>query len=349
VTSLRLEAVDSFDAAAVEWAALARRVRNPFAGPLWAEAWWRHFGAGRRLHLIACRDAHDALVGMLPLYTYRERPSRVLRFVGNGPGDLLGPVCEAPDRVEVAAALRRTLRALRARFLLADQLPADEGWEELLDAQVLRRENSPVLDLRPAEFDAVVAHWSSSQRRKWRMDRRRLAKEHEVAFRVTQTARELDADFDVLIRLHQERWGGVVTRFAGPHREFHREFAHAALAADWLQLSFLEVDGEPVAATYNLRFANTELQYQQGRSREWDKRSVGFISLSESIRRAHAAGLEEFRYLRGDEDYKLRMSTGDPGTVTLGIARGPIATATLRAATHAPHQVLTPVRQHLRT
>ena len=90
----------------------ARRVgRSIFATWEWSEAWWRHFGRGRQLLLHACRSADGRLVSVLPLYVWRERPPRVLRFLGHGPSDEPRPGPPAPSPL-VARDLRAALDAL---------------------------------------------------------------------------------------------------------------------------------------------------------------------------------------------------------------------------------------------
>ena len=59
--------------------------------------------------MLAGRDADGATAVVLPLYVNRTRPLRVLRFVGHGAADQLGPVCAPADRERVAAALRPLL------------------------------------------------------------------------------------------------------------------------------------------------------------------------------------------------------------------------------------------------
>ena len=88
------------------WTKLAERGRNLFGTWEWASTWWCQFGRDRPLHLAVVRRAGEP-VGLLPLYQWRSRPVRVLRFLGHGPGDELGPVGDPDDAVPLARALRR--------------------------------------------------------------------------------------------------------------------------------------------------------------------------------------------------------------------------------------------------
>jgi hypothetical protein len=82
------------------------------------------------------------------------------------------------------------------------------------------------------------------------------------------------------------------------------------------------VDGEPVAAVYGFRVSDTECYYQAGRDQRWDHYRVGFVVLAHAIREAANDGMSEYRLLRGDEEYKQRFETHDPGLETVGVSSG---------------------------
>src|SRR4051812_18294631 len=81
------------------WSALAERSGNVFATPDWAEAWVPPFAPRAALRPLACHDASGALRAVWPLYVDRRGPVRVLRLIGHGPADELGPACAPEDRV----------------------------------------------------------------------------------------------------------------------------------------------------------------------------------------------------------------------------------------------------------
>src|SRR5215210_8753673 len=93
-----LEPIASFDGLSEEWTSLAEATGSVFSTWEWNSLWWKHFGRGRELMAIACRDGDGVLVAILPLYRARERPLRVIRFLGHGQGDHLGPICAPDDR-----------------------------------------------------------------------------------------------------------------------------------------------------------------------------------------------------------------------------------------------------------
>jgi len=268
-----------------------------------------------------------------------------MRFCGHGPSDELGPICAAADRPAVARALLRAVREAGADVLVGELLPGDAGWEALLGARVLSTEGSPVAHLEARRWDAQLRRWTPSVGRMLGRATRKLEREHEVRRRPAATdPAGLDADLDKLFALHDARWpGGTV--FSTRDRAFHRDFARLAQDRGWLALTFLEVDGEDVAAVYDLRFGDAELQYQQGRLPAWDARSVGTIALLGALRSACEDGLREYRFLRGDEEYKYRYADADPRLRTVAVARGRGAAGALALASVVPVGLLKPARR----
>ena len=317
-----------------EWDELARLSGNVFATPEWSSLWWRHFGTGEdRLMVAVCRTGERRPVAVLPLYLDRKGALRVVRFLGHGPADQLGPVCAPGDRSLAGRGLRQLLRehARRWDLFLGEQLPADEGWSNLLGASVVRTTGSPVLRFHTDSWDEFLASRSSNFRSQLRRRERRLAADHEVRYRLADDAARLESDLDVLFDLHGRRWSADESPFGGPREPFHREFAATALDRGWLRLWFLEVDGDAVAAWYGFRYAGTESYYQAGRNPDWDDRSVGYLILMHSIRTALEDGMTEYRFLRGDEPYKYRFATHDPRLQIVARGRGVAGRGALRA------------------
>jgi CelD/BcsL family acetyltransferase involved in cellulose biosynthesis len=327
--------VSSLDALREEWSELAGATRNVFATWDWASVWWEHFGANRELLLTTCRSDDGKLVAVLPLYFFASRLLRIVRFLGHGPADELGPVCAPPARAHAAEALERTLADLRWDVFFGESLPADEGWSALLGARILGKEASPVLRIDGRGWDDVLASWSSNLREQVRRRERRLIRGHDVRFRLADDRGRLQADFGVFVALHLARWGEASAFKVW--EAFHREFAERALERGWLRLWFLEVDDRPVAAWYGFRFGGVESYYQAGRDVGWSRESVGFILLVHSIREAVADGMSEYRFLRGDEGYKYRFADVHRELETIALSSGALGRAAVGLGAAARH------------
>lgn len=324
--SRSLESVDALKSA---WDELAIRSRNVFSTFEWHACWWRHYGEGE-LQATLSRGPDGRPLAILPLYLARAGPVRILRLVGHGVSDEMGPICSIADRNRGAEALKVELKSRRADWdvFIGDVLPADVDWSGTLGARLLRHEASPVS--RAGDWPAFL----KSKRRlakHIRYEAGRLSRENQVQIRTTHDASELGRDLNTLFALHRTRWGGKPTSFL--HREaFHRELASTALDRGWLQLTFLELDGRPVAATYGFRYAGVESLYNTGRDPSISDRSIGLILTSAVMQRAFESGAREYRFLRGGEPYKYRFATDDSGLDTVAVGRGIRGRAMVRTA-----------------
>jgi CelD/BcsL family acetyltransferase involved in cellulose biosynthesis len=328
---LTLERHQDLHAIRDEWTALAERCGNPFATWEWAATWWDHFGGDRALLITACRRPDGSLAAILPLYRSSRGPLRMLRFVGHGVGDVLGPICEKEDARLAVAGMRQALAQERRSWdlLLAERMP--DGFSALLPGRVLQEEANPFLPIDGMSWDEFLASCSSNLRGQIRSKRRRVEREHGSVFRLADDRERLDDDFDALVRLHSARWGGL-RAFSEQRCAFHRAFAARAFERGWLRLWFLEVDGRAVAAWLGFRFGDVEWYYQSGRDPAWDRSSVGLVLLTRTMQAAFDDGMSAYAFLRGDEQYKRRFATADEGLQTVGVARGPLGAAAVSAA-----------------
>jgi CelD/BcsL family acetyltransferase involved in cellulose biosynthesis len=330
MTPPSLEPLGTFEEASATWSVLAERSGNLFSTWEWAATWWRHFGDGRQLLLTACRRDGTDPFAILPLYLSSGRPVRTVRFIGHGPGDQLGPVCDPQDLDEASSLLKRALeqRCPRWDIFIGDQLRGDRPWRTLVGGRTLRRDASPSLQIEGKSWEKFLASRTPNFRGQVRRRERKLAREHDLRIRLTDPDR-LARDLETLFKLHELQRNDA---FAGRRRNFHREFAAIALERGWLRLWMMEVNERPVAAWYGFRFGDAECYYQSGRDPAWDSYSVGFVLLAHTVREAFQDGMREYRLLRGGESYKDRFATDDRGLETIGLARTTAGRASIVAA-----------------
>ncbi len=334
---LGLEPVAQLGAVRAEWTELAQRDTNVFGTWEWADCWHRLLHPESELALAILRRSSGEAVAILPVCIFRHRPVRILRLVGAGPSDQLGPVCAAADRPAAAAALRRHAEQLLASsgLFLAEHLSGEHQVASVIGAEAVRHAASPVLSTAGRSFEEFLTGRSRNFREQVRR-RSRALERRGVEYRLTQDAGAVDADFQTLIRLHEERWSeGHSGAFSDRRAAFHREFARVAFERGWLRLWTMRIEDRPVAAWYGLRFGATELYYQAGRDPAYDRENVGFVLLCHSIKSAFADGVREYRFGTGEEPYKYRFAERDPGLETVALAagvRGRLALAALRAS-----------------
>lgn len=351
-----------------EWRALMGQSPELVATPTWVLSWWRVMGGqgGRRIQALAVRDEGGVLVGLWPLLRRvavekKVFPFRRLEMLGSGEeqadevcSDYLGPITAEDRRPEIVQALADAVVEGRAGTwddLVVPTMRADAPATTLL-ADALRARGaqvtltpeggSPFIAL-PATWDAYLASLEGERR----YFVKRSIRDFEawagpggmVLERLSREA-ELDEGVRVLAALHEDRWegGGVFAsaRFTAFHRHVMRDLLRGRDGR--LDLLFLRVRGEPLAALYNLVVGDKTYFYQSGRRTDLPpKIRVGIVVHALAIQRAIAEGQREYDFMKGDSQYKQKLATGRHPLVTLRAVRGAASSraldATLEAAT----------------
>ncbi len=313
------------------WRRLADESRNVFATWEWAANWWRHQSGGQRLLLVTGRVGGE-VVAIVPLVTDDHGPLRILRFVGHGATDQLGPICRPEDRSVAATTLRSILAGGGVRWdvLLAERMQGDEGWPELLGSRAVRRAPSPVIRFCGRSWDEYLDDLSRKQRREIRRKERRLLADHLVRIRLADDRDRLGADLDSFFALHQARWRDRSS--LARKEQLLRDFAADAFARGWLRLWLMEIDGHLAAARFDLRFQDVYFAYNAGRDPAFARESPGLVLRAHTIRHAIDDGATEYRFLRGGEAYKYRFTDDDPGLDTVVLGRGAAGSALVSMA-----------------
>jgi CelD/BcsL family acetyltransferase involved in cellulose biosynthesis len=315
------------------WRRLAEQRENPFSTPDWFHAWIAAYPAEEPF-VIAWR-VDGELRGILPLVRVRGRlGGHLLRFAGARRGDWFTPVCVTADEPAMAAACADLLRRERRRWsrLRLDRIDAGDAWARLLWAPGNARAVAPGgwrrTDVLPFiglgdGFDAYLEARSRNLRSQLGRRRRKLERDHGLAFRMTSSAAEFEADFDTFVRLHLERWShrGGSSSGAEDVLGLHRAFAATALERGWLRLWTAEADGVPAASWYGLRIGDRYCYSLSGLSDRYEPFGLGLVLLAHTIERAAAEGASVYDLMWGDEPYKQRFETGRREVATWVLAR----------------------------
>lgn len=331
-----VELVPALDSLRDDWTRLAAAGGNVFATWEWNDLWWRHYGRGRKLRLAVLRR-DDEVEAIVPLFVWSARPLRILRLIGHGHGDRLGPICGEGDRETAVEALRLALGTEPYDLFVGDWVAGDRNWASVLGGRVVRRTGYPILRCPDDSWKELLAAQSQRFRKKLRQSRNRLERDHAVTYRYADSA-TLERDLDTLFRLHRARFQEHPCNFCGDHEAFQREFAALAMERGWLRLLLLEVDGQPVGSKYGFFFQNAYFAYQSGRHPAWERESVGFLVEVESVRRILEEGAD-YRFLGGEEHHKYRYPTEDPRLETVvapASRRGRVGAAAVDALWRRP-------------
>ena len=329
------------------WRDWAVERESAFVTPEWFRLWMRHYAEQDQPLVAVVRDGRGALAGLLPLVRARSGRSRTVRFAGSSLGDIFEPVAPAGCEADVARAVGRALRSAPGGrpVLVLENVEAEASWwRELSRAAgyggrppVGRPASLPRVALEGRDFQSYLAARSRNLRSQVGRKRRALERDHDVQFRWTADEAEVAADVRTLFELHDRRWdarSGDSSLSSPRARAFLADFSMAAFERGWLRLCVLEAEGAPVAAWLGWRIGGRFAYYQAGFDPAWADRSVGFVLLSETLRRAAVEGSREYDMLLGEEAFKLRFADS-ARDVTTAVVAPRLRPARVLAATEA--------------
>ena len=131
----------------------------------------------------------------------------------------------------------------------------------------------------------------------------------KALWRLPEHEQEHDFSYawETLVDLHQRRRQslGEPGCFASEaYTSFHEEIARIFFDKDALRLSWVEIDGEPVAAEYHFASDRATYAYQGGLEPDRIDDEPGRLSMIACVQQAIEEGKTAFDLLRGDEPYK---------------------------------------------
>ncbi|GAB4495689.1 MAG: GNAT family N-acetyltransferase [Anaerolineales bacterium] len=325
----RIENLEAFAALAEEWNALLQHSvsRVPFLRHEYLFAWWRTLGGGEwqdgLLSIYTARDAQGALRGIAPLFeTTLRTGERVRMFLGSIEiSDYLDWIARPEDLPEF-------LEGLLAHW----DANGDQGSSALpLDLYNLL-EDSPSLaalaaaaetrgwhytqsTLQPAPYIPLPGDWEAylnridkKQRHEIRRKIRRLESNEAVVSRwyIVNEESALDVEIDAFLALMAQDSAKQSFLTDAMRTQMHAA-VHAAFRSGWLQLAFLEINGEKAAGYLNFDFDNQVWVYNSGLNFELGAYSPGWVLLGYLLQWANENGRTAFDFMRGDEQYKYRF------------------------------------------
>ncbi|HUK88887.1 MAG TPA: GNAT family N-acetyltransferase [Blastocatellia bacterium] len=336
-----------------EWLALLDRslVNEPTLTPAWLLTWWEVFGGagGRQLNVAVFRDG-PRLIGLAPLlcrkHMYRGRlPFQRIELLGTGEdtadeicSDYSNVVAERGAEEDVCRALVQALsRGQLGRWdeLIVPMAAGDQGFSGKLiqsfdsasfmtSAQIVN--SSPYIPL-PSTWDEYLQTLSSDNRYYLNRSMRDFNNwaGGEIEFKCASNPEELADGKRILMDLHSERWRGdgkpgvfTSSRF----REFHDKVMPILLAEKALELAWLEVRGEPIAALYNIVWNGKVYSYQSGRKLTLPRGlRPGVVVHSYAIRQAIQMGRREYDFLAGESQFKRKLSLAARPLIQIRVAR----------------------------
>ncbi len=325
-----IRSVEDWSALEPEWQALVKssHQNTPFITYEFQRAWWQHLGGGEwqeaQLNILAGRAEDGSLLGLAPLSLVRDKDGvSTLQFIGSHEiADFLDFIARPEDLSDFLQAIFIYLGDLSAHdwqrldlYNLVDssasqvaleQAAKQAGW----DYQLETLQPSPYLEI-PASLEAYGEMLGSKQAHELRRKMRRAARNPEpVVMEIVHDADDLPQcleDFFALMSQEVDK-----ERFLSPAMRTQMDaIAQAACEAGWLQIPFLKVGDQRVAAYMNFDYNGRIWAYNSGFSNDFSQLSPGWLIMADMVQWCIDNSRQAFDFMRGDEEYKYRFGATD--------------------------------------
>ncbi|HVM70674.1 MAG TPA: GNAT family N-acetyltransferase [Anaerolineales bacterium] len=324
---------------AEEWnSLLAESVTHiPFLRFEYLSAWWSTRGGGEwpeaDLAVVTARQAGH-LAGIAPLFAARNRDGlAALLLLGSIEiSDYLDVIAREADLPDFLAGLLDFVAGPACpdwRLLDWHNLPEASPTLPVLQAQAAKRGwkfslertfHVPSIPLK-GDFETYLAGIDKKQRHEIRRKMRRAYESgRAVRWYIVEDKASLEAEVEAFLALMAQ--DPEKAAFLTPlMREQMHLACRAAFECGWLQLAFLEADGQKAAGYLNFDYLNRIWVYNSGIDQRFLDLSAGWVLLGHLLQWANENKRSEFDFMRGDEDYKYQFGGVDRFVVRARLER----------------------------
>jgi CelD/BcsL family acetyltransferase involved in cellulose biosynthesis len=315
-------------------------IHVPFLRHEYLVAWWQGLGGGEwsdcELFVLTTRDDQGKLMGIAPMFQTENRDGEPALM-------LLGSV-EISDYLDVIARpedLPEFIRALLA-YLEREDIPGAHllDWYNLLESSptipVIKKmaekqgwdyseeplQHCPYIPL-PGDWEKYICAIDKKQRHEIRRKMRRSEEFYlPVKWYIAQDGDHLEQQTDDFLNLMAK--DADKAKFLTPAmRQQMHSIVQAAHKAGWLQLAFIEVNGEKAAGYLNFDYMNHVWVYNSGLDFSYRELSPGWVLLGYLLEWANENKRQYFDFMRGDEQYKYRFGAIDRRVMHLTVQKNP--------------------------
>jgi CelD/BcsL family acetyltransferase involved in cellulose biosynthesis len=316
---------------APEWDALTLQLNGSlYSSSQWCEAWWRHYGAGRELRLIAVRAGED-LVGVLPFFIDPLRVpigrARVAKFVGSDSTvAVIEPLVEERFAAEAfSLAMRQLFEQDRVDMVYLGPCSGADAHVEAVQRAVNEISDvaQPVRDRQHGShtvfdisdgFDGYLRSLNSHQRSNYRRKIKKLGSAFEVTLEVVSDPNELEHEFGAFVDMHQGQWRALnrLGHFGDwpTSREFSWDLVRTLAPAGCVRVVRLLADEQVVASYWCFALNGTYYWRLSARllGEQWDQFALGRVGVVKMIEAAADEGTTAIEAGVGAYGYKENLN-----------------------------------------
>jgi CelD/BcsL family acetyltransferase involved in cellulose biosynthesis len=288
----------------------------------WLFIWWQHFGGENKLRIVIIKEA-GKIIGIAPLMQKKYRKGflsvDVLENLCSEECDYSGIILAEKSHEVLTLLGKYVAKVIKDENLIVRMyhIPENSTFLTLLREQYPLFSKSLYLEEKPSSFCSYIslpATWdeyfntlSPTGRRNIRRATRHLQKDHVVTFTKYSNGDELQERLDLLFQFHLKKWKD--SKFnQSEARNFYLDVSKTFIQNNWLEFSFLNIDGKPASLIWAFIYDNTFWGVTNVFDLNYSNYSLGQLHLMNSVENTIQYGLKKYDFLKGDEAYKFHWT-----------------------------------------
>lgn len=310
----------------VQWDNLFKNVtpKNPFLHFDYLRNWWNTRGGGEwdadrtSLFLLAAWENGD-LIGVAPFFKSMDTQGQTsLLLLGSiEVTDYLDFLVSDTNRSEFITNVVSYLTSLDDSackrldlYNLLDSSPTikcltqsatDSGWQVQLD----QLQPSPYITF-PDNWETYLSVLDKKQRHEIRRKLRRAEEDVQLNWYLVDDEKALESEFNAFLDMMAQE--PAKNAFLTPQMRIHMHLtAQWALSQGWLNLAFLEINGQRAAAYFSFAFEHKLWVYNSAWDIQFAQYSPGWVLLAKVIQWGIQNHFTLVDFMRGDESYKYKF------------------------------------------
>ena len=323
------------------WNTLLRQSsdNNIFLTWEWLFTWWQHYGRDKKLRIFLIKES-DRIIAIAPFMQWKYHKGifniDVIENLCAIECDYSGIILTERRQESVAILLDCLVKITRDSHVIARMfhIPENSDFISVLREQYPAFSSSLLLIEQPVStcpYIMLPPTWeeyfhtlSAKKRKNLRRSMKLLQKDHVVEFKKYAGGEDLRDQLQVLFELHQKRWQvrNIRSKFAEPEaREFYVDVSKAFYQNNWLDFSFLNIDGKPLSTSWGFIYNNTYYDMTGAFDVDYLDLSVGTLHEMKLIESAIQNGLGKFDFLKGTEAYKSHLTRSTINNIQITMAK----------------------------
>jgi hypothetical protein len=302
---------------------------NIFLTWAWVFIWVKWFVGNKRLNIIEVWDDLH-LIGILPLYIgsvelFPRISVRGLKYIGDGDvvfPDYLGPIIRKGRLESFLVCLEEVVASNKNDYRLmelADMNLSSDGSCCLVDVlckrfqcDIKQGDISPYIQFS-GDYSTFLAGLDSKRRNHIKRMEKKALNRFQVRLECYQDKDKVNEAFEIMVQVFRKATRGQDKAQGFMRKDylgFHQDVASTFAKNGWLRIYVLYFNDIPVAYLYGYLFDKGFWFYQTSYDLTFRDYSPGAVALQMVIKSVIDEGAKEFDFLRGDEEYKLKISDG---------------------------------------